>query len=231
MLHWFYIKFRNWLSGIDDQWDWIHHVQNPIKCPNSPDPRCSRFGVWDEMCAYVTQGKPPKRLWQASGQRWHLMGFGNVSDPGLLIITHGISFLSWYILESVEQYQKKIIILWACFNSSMRQSHLGTERNAPVIPNCFQPCQCCCHLCSPGEHLRLGTLVGYNWAQVPEACELWILSAELQRIQAMEITCCCKILCISYEDHVINEEVHAQIQQAVGCPEDLLTIVKRCKLN
>ena len=46
------------------------------------------------------------------------------------------------------------------------QSYLGTERNAPVVPNGFQSCQCCCRLCYPGEHLRLRTLVIYNWAMV-----------------------------------------------------------------
>ena len=39
------------------------------------------------------------------------------------------------------------------------------------------------------------------------------------------------ILHISYKDHVTNEEVHAKIQQATGSHEDLLTIVKRRKLQ
>ena len=43
--------------------------------------------------------------------------------------------------------------------------------------------------------------------------------------------CYRKILHISYKDHVINEEVRAKIQQAVGPHEDLLTIVKRRKLQ
>ena len=47
----------------------------------------------------------------------------------------------------------------------------------------------------------------------------------------MEMRCYCKILHISYEDHVTNEEVRAKIQQAVGPYKDLLTIVKRCKLQ
>ena len=47
----------------------------------------------------------------------------------------------------------------------------------------------------------------------------------------MEMRCCLKILHISYKDHVINEEVHVKIQQAIGPYEDLLTIVKRCKLQ
>ena len=47
----------------------------------------------------------------------------------------------------------------------------------------------------------------------------------------MEMRCYRKILCISYKDHVTNEEVHAKIQQAIGPHEDLLTIVKRRKLQ
>ncbi|WP_419624292.1 hypothetical protein, partial [Thiolapillus sp.] len=64
------------------------------------------------------------------------------------------------------------------------------------------------------------------------ACESWILTAELQkRIQAMEMKCYRKILHISYKDHVTNEEVRAKIQQAIGPHEDLLTTVKRRKLQ
>ena len=45
------------------------------------------------------------------------------------------------------------------------------------------------------------------------AFELWTLTAELQRrTQAMEMRCYCKILRISYKDHVTNEEVHAMFQ-------------------
>ena len=40
-----------------------------------------------------------------------------------------------------------------------------------------------------------------------------------------------KILHISYKDHVTNEEVRAKIQQATGPHKDLLTIVKRRKLQ
>ena len=43
--------------------------------------------------------------------------------------------------------------------------------------------------------------------------------------------CYCKILHISYKDHVTNKEVHAKVQQAIGPHEDLLTIVKRRKLQ
>ena len=40
-----------------------------------------------------------------------------------------------------------------------------------------------------------------------------------------------KILRISYKNHVTDEEVRNKIQQAIGPHEDLLTIVKRRKLQ
>ena len=43
--------------------------------------------------------------------------------------------------------------------------------------------------------------------------------------------CYRKILHISYKDHVTNEEVRAKIQQVIGQHKDLLTIVKRRKLQ
>ena len=47
----------------------------------------------------------------------------------------------------------------------------------------------------------------------------------------MEMRCYRKILCISYEDHVTNEEVCAKIQQAIRQHKDLLTNTMRCKLQ
>ena len=52
-----------------------------------------------------------------------------------------------------------------------------------------------------------------------------------RRIQAMEMWGYRKVLRISYKDHVTNEEVCAKIQQAIRPYEDLLTIVKRHKLQ
>ena len=43
--------------------------------------------------------------------------------------------------------------------------------------------------------------------------------------------CYHRILHITYKDHATNEEVCAKIQQAIRPHEDLLTIVKRCKLK
>ena len=64
------------------------------------------------------------------------------------------------------------------------------------------------------------------------ACKTWTLTAELQRrVQAMEMRCYRKILCISYKDHVTNKEVHNNIKQPIGPYEDLLTTVKRWKLK
>ena len=69
---------------------------------------------------------------------------------------------------------------------------------------------------------------------LPYACER-TLGVELQRriqaMQAMEMRCYRKILRISNKKHVTNEEVCAQIQQAIGPHEDLLAIVKRRKLR
>ena len=40
-----------------------------------------------------------------------------------------------------------------------------------------------------------------------------------------------KIVCISYKDYITNEKIHAKIQLATEPHEDLLTIVKRRKLQ
>ena len=47
-----------------------------------------------------------------------------------------------------------------------------------------------------------------------------------EEYKSWKMRCYCKILHITYKDHVTNEEVHAKIQQAVGPHEDL-TIIKR----
>ena len=64
------------------------------------------------------------------------------------------------------------------------------------------------------------------------ACESWSLIAELQRrIRAMEVRCYYKIPRISYKDHALNKEVRVKIQKVIGPHEDLLTIVKRRRLQ
>ena len=47
----------------------------------------------------------------------------------------------------------------------------------------------------------------------------------------MEMRCYRKVLHISYKDNVTNEEVCAKIQKAIGANENVLTIVKRRKLQ
>ena len=63
------------------------------------------------------------------------------------------------------------------------------------------------------------------------ACESCTLTAELlRRLQAMGMRCYCKVLQISYKDHVTHKEVHAKIQWAIRPQEDL-TLIKRPKLQ
>ena len=49
------------------------------------------------------------------------------------------------------------------------------------------------------------------------ARETWTISADIERrIQALEMRCFCKLLIISYRDHVANEQVKARIGNAIG---------------
>ena len=64
------------------------------------------------------------------------------------------------------------------------------------------------------------------------ACETWTLTADTERrIQAVEMRCFRRLLGISYQDHITNEEVRNRIRQAIGPHEDLLTTVKKRKLK
>ena len=47
----------------------------------------------------------------------------------------------------------------------------------------------------------------------------------------MEMRCYRKILCISYKDHITNEEVKRRIRDVIGQYKDLLNIVKERKLK
>ena len=63
------------------------------------------------------------------------------------------------------------------------------------------------------------------------ACESWTLTAEIEkRTQAYEIRCYRRLLNISYQDHVTNENVCRKIQAATGKYDELLTLVKKWKL-
>ena len=64
------------------------------------------------------------------------------------------------------------------------------------------------------------------------ACESWTLTAEIERrIQALEMRCYRRLLNISYNDLVTDEEVRNRIQNAIGVHDDLLTMVKKRKLR
>ena len=62
------------------------------------------------------------------------------------------------------------------------------------------------------------------------SCETWTITADIERMQALEMRCFCKLLGISYRDH-ITKEVKASTGNTIGPYEDLLTSVKRCKLK
>ena len=64
------------------------------------------------------------------------------------------------------------------------------------------------------------------------AYESWTLTAELEkRTQAFEIRCYRRLLIISYEDQVTNEEVRRKIQEAVGEDDEHLALVRKRKLR
>ena len=64
------------------------------------------------------------------------------------------------------------------------------------------------------------------------ASDSWTVTAELQiRIGATEMRCNSKMLRISYKIYVTNERVHGKIHQTIEPREDLLTMVKRRKLQ
>ena len=64
------------------------------------------------------------------------------------------------------------------------------------------------------------------------ACESWALTTDIEkRIQATDMRCIQKLLCISYKDHIANEEVKNRIRQAIGPYEDLLPTVEKCKVK
>ena len=47
------------------------------------------------------------------------------------------------------------------------------------------------------------------------ACKTWTITADIERIQALEMICFCKLLGITYRDHITNEEVKARIGNAI----------------
>ena len=63
-------------------------------------------------------------------------------------------------------------------------------------------------------------------------CESWTLTTELEkRIQAFEMKCLRRLLNISWQERKTNEYVRETIQKKVGRQEELLSIVKKRKLE
>ena len=63
------------------------------------------------------------------------------------------------------------------------------------------------------------------------ACESWTLIAELEKMmQAFEMKCYRRLLNISYEDHVTDEDVRRKIQ-TIGKYDGLQTLVKKRTLR
>ena len=46
------------------------------------------------------------------------------------------------------------------------------------------------------------------------ACETWTITADIERIQALEMRCSRKLLGISHKDHITNEEAKDRIGKA-----------------
>ena len=64
------------------------------------------------------------------------------------------------------------------------------------------------------------------------ACESWTLTAELEkRAQAFGMRFYRRLLNISYQDHVVNEELCRKTQAAIGKNDELLTLVQKRKLR
>ena len=82
------------------------------------------------------------------------------------------------------------------------------------------------YLIGKGEHT---TLYKTNQTYIAYTCVC--LTDFVKEYKAMKMRCYRKILHISNNYHVTNEEVRAKIQQEFGPHEDLLTTVKRRNLQ
>ena len=95
-------------------------------------------------------------------------------------------------------------------HSTRKPRSSGLDRSTGLLQLLIYQCSL------PFLHRDLNDL--FNWNKQRFFLELQ------RRIQAMEMRCYRKILCICYKDR-------AKVQQATGPREDFLTIVKRCKLQ
>ena len=64
------------------------------------------------------------------------------------------------------------------------------------------------------------------------SCETWTLTADIERkIHTVEKRNFRRLLVISYEDHITNEEVQSRIRKTIGPYEELLSTVKRHRMK
>nr|XP_014349402.1 PREDICTED: uncharacterized protein LOC106705179 [Latimeria chalumnae] len=63
-------------------------------------------------------------------------------------------------------------------------------------------------------------------------CETWTLTVNIEmKIEAMEMRCYRRLLCIPYIEHTTNDEMRSQITSEVGEHDSLLQLVKHWKLE
>ena len=95
---------------------------------------------------------------------------------------------------------------------------------------------CCFFFYCPVFKAESGVWVSLvDFSTDPLFAEFTILVDSFRRsrewIQALKMRCFCKLLCISYRNHITNAEVKARIGNAIRPNVDLLTSVKRLKLK
>ena len=113
------------------------------------------------------------------------------------------------ILESMKRMNMAVNVWWLCWRQWLMQWWIFLVYLFVVLP------------CNCGQTVPVDST---------EESILLCKSRYPKKLQAMEIRCHHKTR-ISYKDHVTNEEVHAKIQQTIGPHQDLLTIVKKRKLQ
>ena len=101
--------------------------------------------------------------WTSSLVTWSLYKMGNILQERLISMACILHRSSAVRVHDSQAY-RKMDVTRECISCILELTEIYT----PVIPNRFQPCQCCYCLCYPGKYL--GTLISYNWAPVLEAC-------------------------------------------------------------
>ena len=136
--------------------------------------------AWSSLLVTWSLHTMPRILW------WHLISMACNVYSSLQLCCEGSCFTN--IQE--DGYDKRA-----------HQLYLETERNTPVIPHWFQPCQCCC-LCYPGEYLKLGvgshnytftTMSWWMYMWTPQACTITLSSHCHDEQMMMMSSCYCSV--------------------------------------